>query len=55
MGKEATPKRPAEQWASAVDEAGHTETWKDAIAAQIAQQTGGPMAPPPDASSSSSF
>ena len=24
MGKEATPERPAEQWASAVDEAGQT-------------------------------
>ena len=37
----------------AVDEAGHTETWKDAIAAQIAQQTG--AAPPPADPSSSSF
>ena len=39
----------------AVDEAGHTESWKDAIAAQIAQQTGGPMAAPPADPSSSSF
>ena len=39
----------------AVDEAGHTESWKDAIAAQIAAQTGGPMAPPPADPSSSSF
>ena len=37
----------------AVDEAGHTETWKDAIAAQVAQQGGGPMpAPAPESSSS---
>ena len=36
----------------AVDEAGHTETWKDAIAAQIAQQTGA-ATPAPDPSSSS--
>ena len=37
----------AKAFLQAVDEAGHTETWKDAIAAQIAQQTGGPMAAPP--------
>ena len=37
----------------AVDEAGHTETWKDAIAAQVAQQSGGPTpAPAPESSSS---
>ena len=45
----------AKAFLQAVDEAGHTETWKDAIAAQIAQQTGGPMAAPPADPSSSSF
>ena len=44
----------AKAFLQAVDEAGHTETWKDAIAAQIAAQTGGPMAPPPAADPSSS-
>ena len=43
----------AKAFLQAVDEAGHTETWKDAIAAQIAQQTG--AAPPAPDPSSSSF
>ena len=40
-------KTAAKAFLQAVDEAGHTETWKDAIAAQIAQQAGGAHVPPP--------